>query len=268
MQVLNQPQITYKPLYVPSFKSSLRGDCITDILRPDMDWKAFVNMLVKKYKKAEKVNIYVGGCADGSEAYQTAMLLIRKLGKKEAQKFFPIKAWDIDAKILQNPKDGVIKVTKKDIERLEKYTGKDYLEYIHLNNKFVTDAESGIAVCTGKIKSILKDTVIFEKRDFTKNIPNIQRNNSVLMCRNVWPYFSEKEQPKLAQALFDRLGDNSMFIAGEYELGSGLNHLFLDKGFEVFDWLGISPCYVKSSSNVQSHLSNPEYLKAVYANTK
>lgn len=267
MNIQNKPQI-YNYQATPAFKSSVTGECITDILRPDLDWKSFINMLVKKYKHTGKINIIVGGCADGSEAFQTAMLLIRKLGKKESQKFFPIKAWDINAKILQNPKEGIIKVTKQDLARLEKFMGKDYLEYVRLDNKFKIDPESGIEYCTGRIKSILKDTVLFEHKDFTKNISRIPKDNTVLMSRNIWPYFPDGSQPKLAKELFNRLGDNSLFIAGEFELGSGLNPVFLDTGFNVTEWLGYSPCYTKPSFKGREQLSNPDFLMATFAKRK
>lgn len=228
-----------------SFKSCVKGNSVTDILRTDMDWNSFINILARKYKNTPKVEMRVIGCADCSEAFQTSMLLIHKMGKKAAEKFFPIKAWDIDSKILQNPRNGIIMVTQSDIARLEKYMGKDYLKYISIDKIFKKDPETGMVACKGKIKPILKDTVEIAQKDFTKSVSHIPGENSVIMSRNIWPYLPENKWSSLAKSIFDKLGRNSMMVVGEFELGSGFNRLFLDKGFEVFQWLGNSPCYIK-----------------------
>ena len=68
---------------------------LTCMFREDLDWKKLGEFLETRFAKCSKVNTYVYGCSDGSEAYSLSILLQNKFGK-DAEKFFPIIAKDID----------------------------------------------------------------------------------------------------------------------------------------------------------------------------
>lgn len=69
-------------------------------VRGELDWKANAKFFGGHFKDKEKVNVYSLASSDGSEAYMLAISLIETLGEKEAQKFFPIKAFDKDEYIV------------------------------------------------------------------------------------------------------------------------------------------------------------------------
>lgn len=238
----------------------------------DLDWHKLANILVEKYKNTNKVNIYCYACSEGAEPLSLAMLLIEKLGKEEAQKFFPIIASDIDEEIFKNAQNGIIKLSKWDIDNIKRILGDNYSKYIEFDNNFKKDPNLNDEVCTGRIKSILDGTVIFNGNvDIRKSITNIEKNNSVVLCRNFWPYIPEKDQSQLAKDLFEQLGENSMCVIGSYDIrkaNAGLT--LLHKNFKKYDNTCDENClfYVKDTSKEKKTLSNPFFLKYVYAVNK
>lgn len=181
-------------------------------------------MLIKKYKNAEKVNIYCYACSEGAEPFSLAMLLLKTLKdqgikdiQKEFKKFFPIIASDIDEEILKNPKQGIIKLSRSDIKRIETILGKDYSDFIEFDNNFQYSDFHKEWVCNGKIKPILKDKVIFKTADIRSDILNIKGNNNVILCRNFWTHLLKTDQQELAKNLFKNIGENSMCIIGEHD---------------------------------------------------
>lgn len=252
--------------FVNKIGTSIGND--TDFFRNDLAWEYHIKRLDRVYKKQEKVNIYSIASSSGEEAFSHLMLLIKLLGLEKAKKFFPIIASDKNEKVIQNAKKGIVKVNENDIAKIKRFLGKDYSEYIQFDNDFNYDPNVDAVVCTGKIQPLLTDNVIFKRRSIAESIPKIERDNSVILCRNVLSYLEEEEQLEVIKRFLNRLGHNSMLITGEYELGSGLNPVFLDNGFDVADWVGISPCYVKAAKNAKDYLSNPEFLMANFANKK
>ena len=73
----------------------------TKLFRQDLDWDGFAELLISKYKDVDKVNIYSYACSDGSEPYSLVIKLLEKSEKLKinCDKFFPIRAKDIDKKI-------------------------------------------------------------------------------------------------------------------------------------------------------------------------
>lgn len=240
MKVLNCSQSAnqYKLFFTPNFTGN-RREVFTVVngvktlshrnnscfFRADLDWPNDIDKEITKYRDVDTVHSYIFGCSGGEEAFSKAMLLIKKFeegakkfGKGGVEKFFPIRAFDIDPKILENPAQGILKLTKSDIRRIKDIMGNNYPRFIELDNEFKYDRELNDVVCTGRIKPILQDKIIFEQGDIRKYIASIpKRDNTVVMCRNFWPYLSEVEQEKLAKDLYEKLGDNSIVIIGEYD---------------------------------------------------
>lgn len=224
MQVINQPKIN-NSIYTPHFTSNLRNvydetgkflyKTSSSFFRPDLEWNKLTDMLIRKYKDANKVNIHCTGCSEGAEPFSLAMLLIEKLGEQGAQKFFPIKASDINAQILENPKKGVIHLSEQDIRYIKDILGENYSRYIEFSKKAHYSKEDNTWLYRGKIKPILNGKVIFSNRSISSELKYIEKGNNVLICRNFWSYYPENEQSKLAKDIFDKLDENSVCIIGE-----------------------------------------------------
>jgi chemotaxis methyl-accepting protein methylase len=234
MRITNFTAPNYKPQNIPSFAANRRlvfhhtaqnspildYRNVSDFFREDLNWDKFTDMLIKKYENVDKVNIYNFACSSGEEPFSLAMMLIRKLGEKKAQKFFPIVASDIDKDILKNPMQGIIKPSVEDTIALKKVLGGDFSKFIEIDNKFEFDQVLNMNVCTGKIKPLLQDKVLFSQADAKANIVNVVPSNSVVLCRNFSSYLCPSDFFKFIGNLRAKLKDNSMCVIGDadYEM--------------------------------------------------
>lgn len=191
--------------------------------RKDLVWDKFVDLLEKKYKNVDKVNIHCFACSDGSEPFSLAMMLIEKLGYKKAQKFFPIIASDMDSEILREPKKGIINISDIDLEHIEQNLGTNYKKYMTLSEDAVYSTKLGAKVRTGIIDPIILSSVKFKNYVMQTRIVDVPKRNSVLMSRNVWPYFERPYQKddslgfKMLEKASNQLGDNSLIVIGDFD---------------------------------------------------
>lgn len=259
------PQIRYRSIRVPNFVANKMGNCFTEFVRYDLDWDYFTNKIIEKYENIPKVNLHILGCSSGEEAWQTAMLLIKKLGEDKAQKFFPIHASDIAVAQLKNSQQGIIKPSEGDVIRLNNLLGNESSRFFELDNKFVPDASLDANVCTGRIKPILKGKVIFKQADANSALQEVEPDNSVILCRNFWHYLDKSNQANLAQNLFDKLGSNSMCVIGRYDkTDSNAPEIFHNLGLR--NTLGLTSCYEKPAITAErAYLRNPEFLMSTFA---
>lgn len=173
MQVLNQPQIKYSTFYSPAFASNAiqvldeAGNVINRhtslFFRDDLKWDKFVNKLISNFQANDKVNVYCFGCSEGSEPFSLIMFLIEKLGVDEAEKFFPIKAFDISEKIFEDAQRGNIKLGRDDIKRMKEFLGEDYKKYIQTDEVFSFDDDFKRELCNCKINKNILDKVELKK---------------------------------------------------------------------------------------------------------
>lgn len=279
MKVQSSAQIYNRSLYNPYFTSNNRHvynsaskvfqDLVyrnnSEFFRDDLKWDVLGDTLIDKYAKFDKANLSCYACSEGAEPFSIAMILIEKMGKDAAKKFFPILASDIDPKILENPKAGIIKLSQNDIENIKKFMGDSYSKYIEFDNIFKFDPELSEIVCSGKIKPILKDTVVFKQADIREEIPNIEKkDNSVMLCRNFWPYLKDyNTQRQLIKGIYDKLGDNSLCIIGSDFDGYDTAIAFREVGFyepKVSYW------FEKKPEN-KKHFYFPHFHKGNSLNT-
>lgn len=233
----------------PAFKSNKRQIGVvyntTSFFRNDINWERFTDLIIDKYKSADKVNLYSIGCSDGSEAYTTALMLIKKLGKDGAKKFFPIKAMDKDTEILKNPMKGVIYASDSDFNVFNKYLRGVYHDYFEFERAFTYHKDFNMALCKGKVKPELQECVKFSKARLPFCLLDVEPENSVVMCRNVWPYLSHTSNKLMAEFLNMKLSKNSMCAIGDYDiLRSDASSLLLENKFDFQN--GNHKLYVKS----------------------
>lgn len=193
-------------------------------VRGELDWKANAKFFGSHFKDKEKVNVYSLASSDGSEAYMLAISLIETLGEKEAQKFFPIKAFDKDEYIAGVAKSGKWNLMAADLRNildLFPNAGK-YLKKSEVPMKINNDSLSE-RTATYEVSDILKRAVRFEKGDLLEEIKNIddEDGSSLVFCRNVLPYL-ESLKTATAQQVSSLLGlymeEGSVFVTGGYDL--------------------------------------------------
>lgn len=214
-----------KPFYDKEMKftNSKKGQILcsntTDFFRDDIYWGWLARNLNTLFPKDKKVNVYNFACSDGSEAYTLAISLIEKLGEKEAQRFFPIKATDIDPYIIEEAKSGRVFAEEYDIEKLKEETGNNIEKYFTMKK-----VENGYIL---EAKDILKNNIEFSRGDFLSGLDNIEKENNLILCRNFWAYLGEDEIIKCTKKLHKKLDESSIILIGHYDLDNGYPPSFL-----------------------------------------
>ncbi len=199
----------------------------TYFFRDDIHWNEFITLLQQKYKDADKVNFIVHCCSNGPEAYSCATSLIDRLGDK-ADKFLPILAKDINPENIEHAKrHSSMGLSEVDFYRANYYLKDRLGSYFN----FVPPKlrESSLALVPN---NNLKTKVVFEQGDIFKDIEKMSSKNTVLMCRNFWPYLSYDEKKDLAQKLSEKFDNTSLIVIGDFDCIEGAaNSFLLDNGF-------------------------------------
>ncbi len=176
-------------------------------------WNSLMNLFYEKFKDAKKVNFYDFGCSDGSEACSIAIALKETLGDR-SEKFFPIKAFDGDEYIVEQAKSGIIDADKRDISNITNFTFGKLEKYFNVNKK---DDNFEDYPYTLKSKDILSDNIQFAKGDFLSELDNVEKSNSIIFCRNFWPYLSPEYIDKVLLKLEENLDQSSIVVIGNFD---------------------------------------------------
>lgn len=229
------PIQTYKYSKTPSFTSNCRsiydkqGNLLykttTCFFREDLPWDRFVKFLSQKYKMVEKVNIINHACSNGHEPYSLAIKLIQNLGE-EAEKFFPIQAKDFDSYNIENAKRGQIGINFNDIYQINSGTKNNITQFFQYDKPY-----NSINDLTLVPKDNIRNKVIFTQSDILKDLEQKQPDNTVILCRNFWPYLSAKTREKLASLLAKNLGTNSLITIGSFDYNRDILNLLKKYGF-------------------------------------
>ena len=209
----------------------------TSMFRSDIkNWDKFVDYLEKKFKDADRVNIYCLASSAGDEPYSLAIKLIERLGEEKAQKYFPIHASDCDKKIINLAKCGYLPIFDEDIDKIYCHTNGNidkYFDIAYKRPKFIDDMDISYDTLM-QVKPYLKDKVVFSVADATKKCKTIRPENTIVLARNFWPYLKNEEtRIKFANDLFKNTGKNSIIVVGEFDdsTGSGAAKNLYDAGF-------------------------------------
>ena len=208
---------------------------LTLVARLDLSWHSLFKHLNEIFRDKSKVNFHIFGCSDGTEAFYSAKLLMDKLGK-EAEKFLPVKASDIDEEVIRAAKSGRLKLTENDL--YDFIEGKDVFrsKNIFIKND-VFYKKFGIERKTFDVNSDLKNAVDFKCCALTDVLKQIEDNsNTVIMCRNVSPYLLPKELEELISTVSKKLKSRSLFVVGDCESNEAFINIRLREGFrEIMD---------------------------------
>lgn len=199
--VLKNPDVDYHSNYTYFFREDL-----------GKDWDTFVRILNDFFVNSKKVNVYNFACSDGSEAYSFAMKLLSKLGKRKAEKFFPILAFDIDKEILYDAKSNKIPCDVGDKIRIKENV-RNYKKYckVYPVNR---DYDSKLFFMPNEK---LKNRIEFSEADFVKQIDELEFSNSIIMCRNFWYYLGKNRINQILSKLNKKIDNTSLLVIGDFD---------------------------------------------------
>ena len=229
------------PVFTSNYQTigKFRPHC-TYFFRDDLEWGSFARYLNLHFKNTDKVNIYNAACSDGTEPFTLVMTLLTTLGKEKSEKFLPIDAFDLNPKLIKNAESGEIPLLPNvygiiDFFNLKLKTwfkDKQFLKYIRQKH-------GGLGV---KMNEDVRNLVNFKIGNVNNRVHNINGENSVFLCRNMWMYLTEAERIKLAQNLGQNLKKGSLVVIGGYDyrctkarqllLQNGFDSTYVDKVYE------------------------------------
>ena len=216
----------------------------TNFFREDLNWNSLMKYILFNFINTHKVNTYSLACSDGSEAYSIAAFLMSKLPEKIYKKFFPITACDIDEKVLSAANKRRINIHNFEFARTNK------IYHIDLNNYFINpdlliriknDNYDEHQLMSYEPIDELKENILFKKSDILTELSQIKdEGNSIIFCRNVFPYLNEDYIDKVVKTASDRLKSGSLFIIGEFDSRVQMASRLQENGFfnpEFGQWL-------------------------------
>ncbi len=207
----------------------------TRLFRADLDWEKFTDFMVKHFKDKENVQFIQFASSDGSEAYTQIISLLEK--HNNTDKFFPIKAYDIDEEICNASKSGLLNLNITDKSKFDEH-GIDFKKYFQKSDKELNidgdtlkDTDLQIKPSkTFKVSKTLTDRVKFQNADMFDILRKHKDNsNTVIMCRNVLFFLSDREIDHFTTLAACKLKKGSLFITGEHD--TKINEILETKGF-------------------------------------
>ena len=240
---------TRKPVFKSCFrlynpKTIKNVDCFgkdfvrttTKLYREDLDWNTFIKYIQYNFADKEKVNVYSLASSDGSEAYSFAISVLDKIPKNKQSKFLPVYASDIDKEVIKSAQKRRINLDKIEIFRAENYYGVNLHKYIEKPGVSVFIKGDGMSdtdyLSSYELKDNVKKAVKFKISDILKELNNIKDDgNTIVMCRNVFPYLNAEYTEKVLDAAKNKLKHGSLFIIGDYDLMAKIDYMMPENGF-------------------------------------
>lgn len=244
---------SYNPKLNPNFCSNSREmydkeGCLmyrntTVFFRPDLDWNKFGDYLVEKYKDADKVNVVCYACSDGSEPLSILMLLKERF-KDDYKKFTPIIAKDIDRSIVRSAQGEYVNMDYHDFKAINELTGNKYDDYF-----VAPKLDFGLGTVEVRKRPLLLKDINFSVADITDDVASIPSKNTILFCRNFWPYLeSKREQARLIENISSRLKDNCTLVIGDFDMESGVEQIIPTLEFKQVS--GLKHVYDSTSKSI------------------
>lgn len=219
------PQFKGNNRTIYSKDGALLYKTVTYFFREDLCWNDLVRLIAYKYKSSPKVNIINHACSNGQEPYSLAVKLIQTLGE-EAEKFFPIQAKDIDFENIESAKIGRMGIKLNDMYRINGATSGQLDTFFHYGR--ANNPQNDMVLIP---KPNIKDKVSFTQSNIFDDIDKIPSQDTVLLCRNFWPYLDASKRILLAQKLAEKLDKTSLIVVGGFDESCYTENLLLDNGF-------------------------------------
>ena len=232
---------TYNPYSSMNFGSCSReyrnnGNPVytsTYFFRDDIEWYDLVKFVENNFKNKDKVNVYSLACSDGSEPYTFAMTVLDNIPQKEQPKYLPVYASDIDEEVIKAAQSGKINIDDLDLDTLWNYTERKFFDYNGEGIKIPNDQMQPERIKSYTPKPELAQSVKFERADILEKINSIKDDgNTVVLCRNVFPYLTRGYAKEVAKAAGNRLKKGSLFVIGEFDRTTEIESELRRAGFE------------------------------------
>lgn len=183
----------------------------TNFFRKDISWENLGKIFKKQFPKGD-VKIYDFACSDGSEAYSIIIALMEQLGQKEAQRFLPIIASDVDEEIIRMANSGKIGVSEDEFPKIEDMIKKGGIEKYFIVHK----TGSGYVLSP---KEILSKNVVFKKETISNGLDEVDKDeNNIIFCRNFWKYLPFNEMSEASWKLKEKLNDKTLVAIGDFDI--------------------------------------------------
>ena len=180
----------------------------TWIFRDCLDWERFGKFLVEKYKNIPKVNVFNYACSNGSEAYSFIMEMFSSHDFDIAKKFMPVIAKDYDQTAVDYAKSGLIKIDAGELSSIDSRTKGCFPMFFRETDLYENLYEP---------RHILSSNVDFSKANILEDYKSMPNDNTVILARNFWPYLKYNDRIKLAQNLYNHLGENCTLVIGRFD---------------------------------------------------
>ena len=190
---------------------------VTEMFRDPAVYKLLRKKIIPYLSTYPDIKIWVAGCATGQEAYSIAILLY-EAGLYEKTEIY---ATDINEQSLQTARDGIysnddIKVsTANYLKSGGRNSLSDYY-YTKYNNSIITKE--------------LKKNITFIKHNLVQN--RSFNSFNLIICRNVFIYFSKKLQARVKDLFCSSLVVNGFLCLGTKE---SLDFIDRGKSFKTVD---------------------------------
>ncbi len=209
------------------------------LFRDDIDWKRLAKYEKNHFCNINRVNIIQFASSDGSEAYTQIISLLENYPNKNSDKFFPIKAYDIDEEIVNAARSGLINTSLVDRMSLQ-INSEDYSKYFTETNKILNIKEDITLQNkkTLKATNLLKNRVHFERADMYNILAELNDNSdTILLCRNILGYFEDNKVEKFVKIVSNKLKQGSMFIIGQHDTSNSFidRYLLENKFMKIFE---------------------------------
>ena len=209
------------------------------LFRDDVDWKRLAKYEKNHFADKNRVNIIQFASSDGSEAYTQIISLLENSPNTNPNKFFPIKAYDIDEEIVNAARSGLLNTSMVDRINLQ-INSDDYSKYFTDTNE-ILNIKNDLNLKskkTLKATNLLKNKVHFERADMYNILAELNDNSdTILLCRNILGYFEDNKVEKFIKIVANKLKQGSLFIIGEYDTSNTfIDRLLLENKFmKVFE---------------------------------
>lgn len=178
---------------------------VTEFFRDEPTWHAIRDQVVPELVASKLasghrvIRAWSAGCSTGEEAYSIAMAVLAALGPQASSFVFSVTGTDLDPLALEAAQAGTY-----DLSRIGQIPPADRARFVVAGEKTFT------------IRPEVRDRVRFRRLDLFADTPPLSID--LLLCRNVFIYFSREQQERLVSTVFHRaLGHGGYLVLGRSE---------------------------------------------------
>jgi two-component system CheB/CheR fusion protein len=191
---------------------------------------------------ADKIRVWVPGCATGEEAYSIAMLVLEEATRREARTEIQVFASDLDDGALSAARDGHYPVAiEADMteERLKRFFNREGDRY--------------------RVTRELRDILLFSKHSLLKDPPFSRVD--LISCRNVLIYLDRELQQQICSTFHFALQQSGYLFLGSSENGDNPVGMFraVDRDARIYQRIPL-PVDVRITPRVGAATFGPEPL--------